>query len=288
MTEPIDAHSEEQALLPDLAQIAIGAGRKILEIYAQDFSVEHKEDNSPLTLADRRSHDFIVGSLKRLRFGRGEPLPILSEEGKDIPYAERRGWARYWLVDPLDGTKEFVKRNGEFTINIALMEDGAPLLGIMHIPVLDLMYFGTQSTGSFRLSAATDVLGPRPEADELSVEGLLAAAQKLPTEPPRGANEVVLVGSRSHRSPRVDEYVHALETEGKTVSTVSRGSALKFCLVAEGSADLYPRFGPTMEWDTAAGHAICSCVGKQVLEYATRKPLRYNKENLVNPEFIVC
>lgn len=246
------------------------AGRRIMEIYRTDFAVTLKSDRSPLTQADTAAHRVILECL-------GESgLPMLSEEGREIAYAERERWKRFWMVDPLDGTKEFVQRNGQFTVNIALIEEGRPVLGVIYVPVKDVLYFGVRAVGAFKrerfaaLKAMEDLTG---KPIRLPVEGV----------PPR---PFTVAASRSHVNAPLQAYLAGLEAEHPEVATVSAGSSLKFCLVAEGSADCYPRLGPTMEWDTAAGQAIVECAGGRVVEYDGGAPLRYNKESLLNPWFV--
>jgi 3'(2'), 5'-bisphosphate nucleotidase len=265
---------------------AFAAGREIMEVYAADFNVELKDDRSPLTEADKRAHKAIAAALE------ATGLPVLSEEGRDIAPAERQAWERYWLVDPLDGTKEFVKRNGEFTVNIALME-GLPvadvagseqmgthrvLAGVLYVPVKDILYFAWEGGGSYRLAgAATFSTGSAYE--------LAAQAHRLPM--PYSRETFTIVASRSHASPETDAFIRRMEKEHARVDLVSMGSALKICLVAEGAADVYPRYAPTMEWDTAAGHAIAREAGHDLIDVTTDASLRYNKHQLVNPWFIV-
>ena len=252
---------------------ALAAGREILEVYGGPIAVEHKADASPLTEADRRAHRAIAKELA------ATGLPVLSEEGKSLPAEERRRWERYWLVDPLDGTKEFVRRNGEFTVNIALMqrdsgpdEEGGvavPAAGVVLAPVKDLLYFAWHGGGAFRSDEASARFAPR----------------RLPL---RAVRDVyTIVASRSHMSPETEEFIRAAEREHGRVELASLGSALKICLVAEGSADAYPRFAPTMEWDTAAGHAVALEAGRELVDPRSGEPLRYNKVELVNPWFIV-
>ncbi|MBX6420622.1 MAG: 3'(2'),5'-bisphosphate nucleotidase CysQ [Nevskia sp.] len=245
--------------LDEVLDIAHEAGRAILEIYnTSDFAVTRKDDDTPLTQADLAAHRLILERLAAL-----EPrLPCLSEESAQIPYGVRRGWTRYWLVDPLDGTKEFVKRNGEFTVNIALVEDGLPTLGVVHAPALALSYLAARGVGAFR------------EADG---ERQAIRTRRTPQRP-------ALVVSKSHRDAALDAFLARLPPH----DALSRGSSLKFCLVAEGSADFYPRTGPTSEWDTAAGQCIAECAGAQVLTLPDWQPLRYNrKDSLINPNFAV-
>jgi len=272
------SHELIHALIPALLRISRDAGKAILGVYGSDFAVEHKDDRSPLTLADRRSHEVITEGLLSLLDLR---LPVLSEEGKNIPYEERRSWDLFWLVDPLDGTKEFIKRNGEFTVNIALIQRGNPLLGIIYIPVKDTFYFGAQGLGSYRLDSS-EMLSPA------SLETTLGAATRLPLAPhvTPHPSPFTVVGSRSHMSTETEQFINTQEAAHGKIAFISAGSSLKFCLVAEGKADVYPRFAPTMEWDTAAGQAIVEQAGGSVLRADTGRPLIYNKENLLNPGFI--
>ena len=242
------------------------AGEAILEIYgSDDFGVEIKEDESPLTLADRASNQVIVSGLTEAF----PDIPIISEEMKETDYAERRDWEEYWLVDPLDGTKEFIKRNGEFTVNIALVRLGDPVFGVVYQPAGDRLYFGGSDLGSF-----LSISGGEPE----KIENKKHYSDE---------DEIVVVASRSHLTDEVMAFVDELTAQGKEVNFLSAGSSLKLCLVAEGKASVYPRFGPTMEWDTAAAHAVAVGAGKKVLNRETGFPLVYNKENLLNPWFIV-
>jgi 3'(2'), 5'-bisphosphate nucleotidase len=267
-------------------QAAIAAGNAINEVYrAEDFAVAYKSDQSPLTLADQKSHEIITGALKK--FG----LPILSEEGKDTPYAQRKNWERFWMVDPLDGTKEFIKRNGEFTVNIALIEDSRPVLGTIFVPDRNTLYFAGRNLGAYKLQDGPFDRLPQSRADtEEEARTLLARiveqSSRLPIEhAPRAA--LTIVGSRSHKTAELEAYVEKKRNEFGNIEFISAGSSLKICLVAEGQADLYPRLGPTMEWDTAAGQAIAENAGAAVYQYETEEPLAYNKEDLHNPWFIV-
>lgn len=234
------------------------AGEKILQIYGNEFSVSYKEDKSPLTIADQKSNDIIESYLLKTK------IPILSEEGKLTEYKDRKNWKLLWIVDPLDGTKEFVKRNGEFTVNIALVKNGKPILGVIFVPVKGWLYYGS-SNGSFR------------EINEKKV--------KLPLD--NKSTNFKVVGSRSHQSPETKEYFEDIRKRKKNVEIVSMGSSLKICLVAEGSADVYPRFAPTMEWDTAAGHAIANYAGKKLIDLKTKIEMTYNRPILTNNWFIV-
>lgn len=256
---------------------ALQAGDAILEVYDSEFAVEHKEDRSPLTLADKRSHEIIATNLGPTN------IPILSEEGREIPYDERRKWERSWVVDPLDGTKEFVKRNGEFTVNIALVENGRPILGTIYVPVTGLLYFALKGTGSYRIADAREMQDTL--SMETTVEKLVERAEKLPA--PGGTRPFTVVGSRSHMSTETEEYIDKLKKTHGEISVASRGSSLKLCMVAEGAADIYPRFAPTMEWDTAAGQAVVEQAGGKVLQTNEIDSLAYNKEDLLNPWFVV-
>jgi len=244
-------------------EAAVAAGNEILEVYESDFTVEHKDDKSPLTLADKRGH------LKIMSFLEGTPYPVLSEEGKHLSYDERKQWNCFWLVDPLDGTKEFIKRNGEFTVNIALVENGVPVMGVIYVPVKDTLYVGSED-GAFKYEAY---------ATGNSLK------QSLPL--PKGNRQYTLVGSRSHMTAATELFFEEKKKEHGSVEVLTVGSSLKLCMVAEGKADAYPRCAPTMEWDTGAGHAIALAAGFNVTQYNTTEPLIYNKEDLLNPWFLV-
>ncbi|MCB9196969.1 MAG: 3'(2'),5'-bisphosphate nucleotidase CysQ [Flavobacteriales bacterium] len=246
-------------LLKLAKEAAILGGKEILEVYNEDFQVDMKEDNSPLTEADRRAHLAIVAVLENTG------IPILSEEGKSIDFQERKSWTKLWIVDPLDGTKEFIKRNGEFTVNIALIENGYPVMGVIYVPVKNILYYGMQGLGSFK-----EENGHKTTLPQLSEN-----------------SNFVAVGSRSHMSPETEEYFNQLKETHGDIDVVSMGSSLKICLVAEGVANVYPRFAPTMEWDTAAGHAIAKFAGKNFMDYSTKQEMQYNRENLLNNWFIV-
>jgi 3'(2'), 5'-bisphosphate nucleotidase len=255
------------------------AGEAILEVYDSDFAVEHKDDKSPLTLADKRSHEIIEKVLEQTVTVNNSTVPILSEEGKETPYDEREKWEYFWLVDPLDGTKEFVKRNGEFTVNIALIHKHKPVLGIIYIPVKDVFYFAAINVGTYKLENSGIL------TDDLSIEELIDKSQRLPLVS-NNKTTLTVIGSRSHTSEEFTEFVRRLNEKHENVEFISSGSSLKLCLVAEGKADVYPRFGPTMEWDTAAGQAIVEQTKGTVMEAGTNEPLTYNKNNLLNPFFI--
>lgn len=249
------------------------AGVAILEVYNSDFAVELKGDKSPLTLADKRAHEVISRELSRLAY------PILSEEGKNIPYEERKGWEYFWMVDPLDGTKEFIKRNGEFTVNIALIHNTRPVLGVVFVPVKDALYYAAEGIGAYKLE---DADGPD---NAVSLDALTVKSRRLPlADGPK--RRFTVVASRSHMSKETEDHLNELRKKHGEIDVISAGSSLKFCLVAEGLADEYPRFGPTMEWDTAAGHVLLDSSGGSVIECKTIAPLQYNKGDLLNPSFI--
>jgi 3'(2'), 5'-bisphosphate nucleotidase len=247
------------ALLEGTTRIARAAGREILEVYAAaTLDSTAKADDSPLTAADLRSHRLIVQQLAELCPG----VPVLSEEEAHAPFAVRQRWGRYWLVDPLDGTREFLARNGEFTVNIALVAGHTPVLGVVHVPVTDTTYSGVPGSGAFRSKGAASATAIRVA--------------------PHSATPVRIVGSRSHRGDSLDGFLARIGPH----ALVSIGSSLKFCLVAEGAADVYPRLGPTSEWDTAAAHAVLLAAGGAV-RTLDGAPLVYNtRDSLLNPFFV--
>lgn len=255
-------------LMETAVKAAYEAGIKILEVYARDFSVETKEDKSPLTEADKASHIAIKNYLINTN------IPILSEEGKQMGYDDRKSWQQFWLVDPLDGTKEFIKKNGEFTVNIALVENGVPKGGVVYVPVKGTMYFGYEGAGSFAFTVDTD-------------KDVVAQMDDATALPAATTAMYSVVASRSHNSPETEAFIEERKKQHGEVSIVSSGSSIKLCLVAEGKANVYPRLAPTMEWDTAAGHAVAKYAGCQVYQYETGNELEYNKENLLNPWFVV-
>ncbi|MFD1316832.1 3'(2'),5'-bisphosphate nucleotidase CysQ [Namhaeicola litoreus] len=251
---------------------SIDGGKEILKIYKNDFEVEFKEDNSPLTIADENANAVINKYLLKTN------IPIISEENKQIDFQQRKSWSKCWIVDPLDGTKEFVKRNGEFTVNIALVENGKPLFGVIFVPDQKVLYFGdVRAHKSFKATV---------DLDHINIEKILKEALEISPRNPNPKNKII-VGSRSHMNDETLSFVESFKKEGVNVDIVSKGSSLKFCLIAEGEADIYPRFAPTMEWDTAAGQAICEAVGLKVISQQTKETLLYNKENLLNPGFLV-
>jgi len=254
-------------------QAAVNAGKAILEIYgADDFGIEYKTDSSPLTIADMQANDIITEALKSTK------IPVLSEEGKAIPYMNRSWWERFWLVDPLDGTKEFIKRNGEFTVNIALIVEGKAEFGVVFAPVLKELFIGLPGRGAY--------LCRDEKCYHHSLDYLVQFSEKLPIHR-KDESHFRVVASRSHFNKETEEFVNSLDSGGKEVSLVSRGSSLKLCMVASGEAEIYPRLGPTMEWDTAAAHAVVKATGKNVYIAGTDRELEYNKENLLNPYFVV-
>lgn len=252
---------------------AILAGWKILDIYNnEDFDVEYKKDNSPLTVADKAAHEIINEALTKTS------IPVISEEGKHQDYSERKNWDYLWVVDPLDGTKEFIKRNGEFTVNIALVHAQKTVMGIIYSPVLKILYFNFLDGDAYMVH---DV-----QTDDIKgdlVQKVLANKIKIPQKLTRNYR---VVASRSHLSDKTKLFIKKLETGHPDIEIVSMGSSLKLCLIADGSADVYPRFAPTMEWDTAAGHAIVKAAGGNVINHETNKEMLYNKENLLNSWFI--
>lgn len=258
-------------LLETAIKAALEAGKRIMEIYnSEDFSIEYKKDNSPLTKADIAAHQLIQEILEQTS------IPVLSEEGKEIPYLDRVLWDKLWVVDPIDGTKEFIKRNGEFTVNIALIENQIPILGVIYVPVLKELYFGHKNSGSFKISNIDYTA---------SFAKIVAESLKLPILAER--KEFTVVASRSHLSEETIVFISELEEIHGSIKTISKGSSLKLCMVAEGLADCYPRFAPTMEWDTAAGHAICKYAGFELIDYKTKAEMLYNRADLLNNWFIL-
>lgn len=245
-----------QSLALSLAQ---KAGEAILEVYhSADFGVETKKDDSPLTLADQKAHQVIAQGLK------DTPFPLLSEEGKHIDYAERKAWEYFWMVDPLDGTKEFIKKNGEFTVNIALIHQNRPVLGVVHAPVPNTTFYAAKGEGAFKIE----------ENNIIQIGN--QSIQMLPTI-------FKIIASRSHMNPETSEFIAKYPQH----ELLSMGSSLKFTLIAEGKAHIYPRVAPTMEWDTAAAQIVVEEAGGVVWQFGTQEALVYNKENLLNPHFVV-
>jgi len=244
--------------IEQIIAIAKDAGEAIMEIYNKDFTVEYKDDKSPLTEADLKSNEIICKALNELY----PTIPILSEENRAASYSERQAWEYFWLIDPIDGTKEFIKKNGEFTVNIALIQKNTPVLGVVYAPVLNEMYWAKKGDGAFK-----------------NGEKLPLMVNDNPEESLR------VVASKSHLSEETQAFIDTLNTE--KIEQVSKGSSLKLVMVAEGIADIYPRLAPTMEWDTGAADAIVREAGKMTYQFENKKPLLYNKENLLNPWFIV-
>lgn len=271
-----NTHSEYFRLMKEIyitaIQAAVNAGKEIMKVYASNnFQVTEKLDESPLTIADQLSNKVIVEALKSTN------INLISEEEKQIDYTIRKEWHQCWVIDPLDGTKEFIKRNGEFTVNIALVSNQQPIFGVIYVPATQELFVGNvDADTSIKLQLenhyfSSDLLG---SAEEIQADKAISSVVKV-------------VGSRSHMNEDTLYFVEALKAQQKEVEIVSKGSSLKFCLVAEGKAHVYPRFAPTMEWDTAAGHAICKAVGVSVIDQATNQEMRYNKENLLNNYFLV-
>jgi 3'(2'), 5'-bisphosphate nucleotidase len=248
--------SLENINVDEVVQIARKAGERVLEIYNSSFQVEYKNDGTPVTQADLEANKIITSSLKQLY----PEIPIISEESEEIPFEVRKNWEFFWLIDPIDGTKEFVKKSGEFTINIALIEKDTPVIGVIYAPVLKKMYSAKKEHGAF-----------------LNGEKLPLAKTERPFR---------VVSTKSHKNRETEKFLDNLKKEQPNLEIIGIGSSLKFCLIAEGSADLYPRFSNIMEWDTGAGDCIVREVGKSVLDFKNSKPLIYNKENLHNPFFI--
>ncbi len=254
---------------------ALLAGDAIRKIYFSDqLLVEYKNDLSPITLADRHSHELVYGEL--INSG----LPVLSEEGENIEFETRKNWKLFWLVDPLDGTREFVKRTDDFTVNVALIEDQEPVLGVVYAPINGLLYFGTKSLGAFKIESCFE-----KNISEQIQPKFIARAIKLPVI--RVKNKITIVVSKSHLNEKTIDFVNKMIHRFGEVETLSLGSSLKICMVSEGKADVYPRFGKTMEWDTAAGHAIAVSAGCFFTQPDGESSVRYNKPDLSNPFFIV-
>jgi 3'(2'), 5'-bisphosphate nucleotidase len=253
---------------------ALEAGKAILEVYDKTAEIEvfNKDDNSPLTRADQAANEVINSYLSKTEY------PIISEENKQTPYSIRKNWTDCWIVDPLDGTKEFIKRNGEFTVNIALCRGGKPVFGVIYVPVTRELYYNDPAQG---MSFKTLV-----DADHKLKGDLFQSQDKIEPSPKPG-KVLKVVGSRSHMNPETETFIEKMKQQFQEIEIVSKGSSLKFCMIAEGKAHVYPRFAPTMEWDTAAGSAIAEAAGLKVTTDDTQTPLLYNKENLLNPFFLV-
>lgn len=265
------------ALLTEKAVYAsIKAGHEILKIYNDktiDFKVEKKADNSPLTIADKAAHNIISQILK------DSNLPILSEEGREINFDERKNWKHFWLIDPLDGTKEFIKKNGEFTVNIALINHNTPVLGVIFAPVLNALYF-TMGNYSYKYQPPV-----HEDTKKFDFNNIFNNSTKIESSPKN--QKYTIIATRSHKTKELEDFVSDLKEKHGDIDLISAGSSLKFCKIAEGSAHIYPRLGPTMEWDTGAGHVICEKAGCIIKKYDSDDNLIYNKANLRNPNFIV-
>lgn len=246
------------SILPDVIKIADEASEKVLHIYQSDFKVNYKEDHSPITAADIASHDIIVKGLRQI----SRDIPILSEEGAEIPWEERKKWRRFWLIDPIDGTKDFTQRTGEFTVNIAMIEDGEPVMGVVTAPALKEAFWGIKGEGAHMRDRTGRV-------------------HRIRVAEPKDTLRVV--ASRNHLNEETRAFIDTLGAH----ETVQAGSSLKFCRIAEGHADIYPRMGPTSEWDTAAAHAVLVAAGGKV-QTPEGQPLVYGKENILNPNFIAA
>jgi len=246
------------SILPDVIRLADEASEKVLHIYESDFKVRYKEDNSPITAADEAAHEIIYKGLRNI----SRDIPILSEEGAEIPWEERKSWRRFWLIDPIDGTKDFTQRSGEFTVNIAMIEDGVPVMGVVTAPALKEAFWGIKGEGAHMRDRTGRV-------------------HRIRVAEPRESLRVV--ASKNHLNDETRAFIDKLGPH----ETVQAGSSLKFCRIAEGHADIYPRMGPTSEWDTAAAHAILLAAGGQV-QTVDGKPLVYGKEDILNPHFIAA
>lgn len=261
---------DRDQLFLSAANAAIKAGEEIMSVYDTNFSVSYKEDKSPVTVADKRAHAIISKELSKTSF------PILSEEGDLTPYEERKKWKQFWMVDPLDGTKEFIHKTNDFAVNIALMENNIPTMGFIYIPVTRWMYFSDLAIGGFKYKCDENPIETR--------HALLTESISLPIR--KNTAKPSITVSRSHLNLKTKQFITQLKKQNNLEAILRRGSAIKLCLVAEDSGIMFPRFSPTMEWDTAAGHAIINASGGEVIDWETKKPLRYNKKNLLNPSFI--
>jgi len=260
----------------EIVSVIVEAGKAIMDVYeSPEFGVSHKEDRSPLTRADQEAHRVIQEGLEKVLIGK-KALPMLSEEGRNVLYKERRGWDRYWLVDPLDGTKEFIKKNGEFTVNIALIREKRVEAGFVYAPVKKTLYWGWVGMGAYKVD---DIILDTWE-DRLNKGQSLVVSQG-------DLKRVNIVASRSHLSPETERYIEEVRKLYPQGSLVSAGSSLKLCMVAEGTADVYPRFAPTMEWDTAAAQGVCQEAGVRVVDIETGQIMAYNRRNLKNSWFLV-
>ena len=263
-----------EQLLEIIIRASLKAGSKILEVYEKPFKVNYKEDESPVTQADVKASEVISQELAQTQ------IPVISEEENIPDYETRKNYKRVWLVDPLDGTKEFVKKNGEFSVNIGLIENNFPLLGVVYMPVLKEIYFAAPEIGAYKTEHA---IFAQHDVSKFSLEELISRSQKLPFQKP---HLYTIVASRSHLCKDTYAHLQKMKMEKGDTNIIYSGSSVKMCWVAEGKAQEYPRFGRTMEWDTAAGQAIVECAGGEFLNLGSKKRLDYNKPNLENPEFI--
>lgn len=260
-------------LLSMAVRAAMNAGSEILDVYCQsEVEVEHKKDNSPVTKADIRAHAVIEAILRETN------IPILSEEGIHLPFEERNNWQTLWIIDPLDGTNEFVAKSGDFCVNIALVDSGEPILGVIYSPTRDTVWFGAKDLNAYKIENVSTVI------DDFSFETLQQNGIKMPFN--ATGNQYIVLVSRSNLNEATKTFIETLKTEYKELTLAHIGSALKFCVLAEGAANLYPRYATTSEWDTAAGHAILKSLGGDVLQKDSNIPLMYNKANLNNPGFV--
>jgi len=319
LTNQYEIQNLESAIdILDIIKIAKKAGDAIMKIYKKKFTIEYKDDKSPLTEADKKSHKIITEGLGSLALGDRNnkspapsirhPIPLLSEEGKQIPYEVRKNWKYYWCIDPIDGTKEFIKKNGEFTVNIALIHKNEPVLGVVYAPAIHTLYYAKKAEGAFKVIADDEFWMLNRKEKFKRAEKLPIIQDLKPSTRNPKPNAYVVVVSRSHLNDETKKFIETLKTNDYRLSTndynfISIGSSLKLCLVAEGKADIYPRLAPTMEWDTAAADAIVREAGKSVYQLTTidyqpstndqrpstndHRPLQYNKQNLLNPWFVV-
>ncbi len=259
-------------LLLTAIEAAVKAGAEIMKIYSKEFDVIYKHDESPITKADSNANTIINSYLKKTN------IPVISEENKQTEFKIRSQWNKCWMVDPLDGTKEFIKRNGEFTVNIALIENNVPIMGVIYVPVSKTLYYADVSIGkAYKIKLGRHKYGKGLRKDKLQEMNPLK----------ENSDKTKIVGSRSHNNFATMEFVNKIQENGTKVELLAAGSSLKFCMIADGKAHIYPRFAPTMEWDTAAGHAICNATGFRVMQADNSGELKYNKENLLNPHFLV-
>jgi len=256
---------------------SIKAGKHIAEIYETEFEVIVKQDYTPVTIADKEANKIIEDELLITK------IPVLGEEGEHYSYAIRKNWDLLWIVDPLDGTKEFVKRNGEFTVNIGLCKNGSPILGVIYSPIFKDIYFAACGIGSFKINRHVFINNENVICTSKNIDDIIQFADKLPLQ--KLPETYTIVASRSHHNPELKKYIKQLELN-QSINSIYSGSSIKMCWVAEGLAHEYPRFGRTMEWDTCAGHAILDNAGGTIINTENHLPITYNKENIENPSFI--